>query len=448
MINSVDGQSSEETFTDQFSTINDFTNKQMKDPNQHVDEKGSDCEDTSDQVEQPDQQAKNSSQINGAKQDIITLPSDDVVPSAEGNLQISSAQSGDSLQADWRKKWGLCCIKIVLGIAGLLFVFALFALYVVIPCLFYWSTKFRRKMVFRTFSGASTGSFSDPESLGINCSQNFYVSSDQGIRLGTWYVQSHALPCSLNRTVFLGTPMTALYIHGVSGDRKSAARVNTLKVLSASAKLHVVTFDFRGFGDSTDVTPSLEGVVRDTLAVYKSIRAIIPSQKIIVWGHSLGSSIALYLLAQLKKMNDSPFAVVLESAFDNLGTVSKVTPYSKLWQWMPCFNALVPDSIMSDPATMFDSVKQANKLQPSLPILMLHSEDDNVVPVGHGKLLHSALVSARKDDPASGPVIFISFKASHNYGHNNIATYPGLKGIIERFLNFSKSMPIMSPPLR
>lgn len=46
---------------------------------------------------------------------------------------------------------------------------------------------------------------------------------------------------------------------------------------------------FLGYGDSSPVAPSEEGVVRDSKAIYEWIKRRSKNTKIFFWGHSLGT---------------------------------------------------------------------------------------------------------------------------------------------------------------
>jgi len=55
---------------------------------------------------------------------------------------------------------------------------------------------------------------------------------------------------------------------------------------------HVITFDYRGYADSTDVPPSETGVVTDGTFVYRWVKELVgqnSNAQLFVWGHSLGT---------------------------------------------------------------------------------------------------------------------------------------------------------------
>ena len=64
-------------------------------------------------------------------------------------------------------------------------------------------------------------------------------------------------------------------------------------------KYDVITFDYRGFGDSTG-EPTEIGLMKDARFIYDWLNKLSNGQrKIYLWGHSLGSAIACQLGARL-----------------------------------------------------------------------------------------------------------------------------------------------------
>ena len=61
---------------------------------------------------------------------------------------------------------------------------------------------------------------------------------------------------------------------------------------------HIIALDYRGYGDSTG-TPSLQGLVQDVLHVFKIIRKVCPDNPITIWGHSMGTGVALWAIQHL-----------------------------------------------------------------------------------------------------------------------------------------------------
>lgn len=120
-----------------------------------------------------------------------------------------------------------------------------------------------------------------------------------------------------------------LYLHGNTASRGSGHRVEMYNVLRKLG-YHVISLDYRSYGDSDKVPPTEEGVVQDAMAVYKYIKNRTENP-LILWGHSLGTGVATHLVAQLNFMNDAgPRAVILESPFTNIRDEIRKHPFARV----------------------------------------------------------------------------------------------------------------------
>jgi abhydrolase domain-containing protein 12 len=82
-----------------------------------------------------------------------------------------------------------------------------------------------------------------------------------------------------------------LYLHGNTGTRANGHRVDLYKTLRRLG-YHVIAIDYRGFADSSDISPTENGCVSDALAMYRYIKNLTNSP-VFVYGHSLGNVINL-----------------------------------------------------------------------------------------------------------------------------------------------------------
>lgn len=77
-----------------------------------------------------------------------------------------------------------------------------------------------------------------------------------------------------------------LYLHGNTGTRANGHRVDLYKTLQRLG-YHVIAMDYRGFADSSDISPTENGCVSDAFAVFSYIKNLT-SSPVFVYGHSLG----------------------------------------------------------------------------------------------------------------------------------------------------------------
>lgn len=141
-----------------------------------------------------------------------------------------------------------------------------------------------------------------------------------------------------------------LYLHGNTGTRANGHRVDLYKTLRRLG-YHVIAMDYRGFADSSDISPTETGCVNDALAMYQYIKNMTNSP-VFVYGHSLGSvinllfdrhksprlnflvirvgtGIGLHMVSIVNKCNiDNPKGVILEAPFNNMRDEVVKHPFS------------------------------------------------------------------------------------------------------------------------
>ncbi len=154
---------------------------------------------------------------------------------------------------------------------------------------------------------------------------------------------------------------TILYSHGNASDLGDMQ--STLDQLRQWG-FSVFAYDYRGYGTS-DGSPSENNAYQDADAAYSYLtkELKIPPQQIIVYGQSLGGGAATDLAAK------HPVAgLILESTFTS------------------AFRVVVPIPILP-----FDKFTNQDKLRKvRCPVLVMHGEADEVIPLQHGQRLHAS----------------------------------------------------------
>ena len=186
--------------------------------------------------------------------------------------------------------------------------------------------------------------------------EDVWFASADGERLHGWWVPAAGKPA-------LGH---VLLCHGNAGtiaDRLPHAR------LLAGAGLDVLLFDPRGYGRSSG-RPHEEGTYADGRAARAALlaREGVDPARVLLLGESLGGAVALRLAVE-----DPPAGLVLQSAFASVRDVAAVH-----YPFIP--RALVPDA--------YPSLRLVGGLR--APLLVVHGERDDVVPVEHGRRLFAA----------------------------------------------------------
>jgi uncharacterized protein len=157
--------------------------------------------------------------------------------------------------------------------------------------------------------------------------------------------------------------LLAIYFHGNGGSLpERTERIRQLNGLGLS----VLAVEYRGFG-ATAGRPSERGFARDADAAYAYVRGLgIGPNRIILYGESLGTGVAVALAARSPVggvILDAPFSSAVDVAADRY--------------WMFPVPLLMKDQFRSDLAI--------SKLD--MPVLILHGEQDQVVPIEYGQRL-------------------------------------------------------------
>lgn len=89
-----------------------------------------------------------------------------------------------------------------------------------------------------------------------------------------------------------------IYLHGNAGTRAIPRRISVQKHLAAYCKANVLTFDYRGFGDSLG-TPTESGSVEDVRKILDYVKSlnISRSTKLFLYAESLGTGITVSYLS-------------------------------------------------------------------------------------------------------------------------------------------------------
>ncbi|XP_004575349.3 lysophosphatidylserine lipase ABHD12 [Maylandia zebra] len=325
-----------------------------------------------------------------------------------------------------------------LGLVGKLkrVVLWLLLVYVSIPFIIKLCPSIQAKLVFLNF--VRMPYFIDlkrPLDQGLNHTHNFYLEPESGLKIGVW----HTVPAQMWREAqgkkgdwyeskFSSSHPVILYLHGNAGTRGGDHRVQLYKVLS-SLGYHVVTFDYRGWGDS-EGSPSESGMTSDALFIYDWLkRRTDKTLPLYIWGHSLGTGVATNVVRRLCDRGSPPDALILESPFTNIREEAKSHPFSMVYRYLPGFDWFFLDAITAN-NIRFTSDENMNHI--SCPVLILHAEDDSVVPFHLGKKLYS--LASQSKSLSGHKVQFVPFPAALAYKHKFIYRSPELPNILSDFL--------------
>ncbi|KAK3893423.1 hypothetical protein Pcinc_002762 [Petrolisthes cinctipes] len=315
----------------------------------------------------------------------------------------------------------------------------LVSVWVVVPVVYRASPSLQRFFIFLNKVGNDVN-LSRPENLGLPGTRSFHLNTDDDVTVGVW----HILPESLINSApeedptdrdtwfeasLADTRPIVLYLHGNKGSRGQPHRIDTYTMLRRQ-DYHVIAFDYRGYADSSPVTPSETGLVADTKAMLAYLQSKAGRSPIIVWGHSLGTGVSCHAVADVCGQLRCPQALILEAPFNNIRDEVKLNPLSQLFHYLPYF-----DWAFVQPLKSIDAEFKSDAHIPKVtcPILILHAQDDNVVPVQLGRKLERA--ARRGRPPEAGVVKFVEVDGKLGLGHNHINHSPLVPALVREFID-------------
>ncbi|KAL4656236.1 protein ABHD12B [Arapaima gigas] len=272
---------------------------------------------------------------------------------------------------------------------------------------------------------------SRPEDLALNHTVNFYLTPEEGVTVGVW----QTVPDSqwynaqgkdlgwYKEALKDGTP-AIIYLHGNLGNRWECfipSLMCLFQVLSA-AEFNVLAVDYRGYGDSTG-QPTEAGMTADAVHLYHWVKEYSGSSPVCLWGHSLGSGVATNAALKLQSDGFPVDCVILEAPFTNIYDITAAHP---IYWLFPGYEMFI-HYVVTLNNMVFANDKNLKALRSHL--LLLHAEDDNIVPFYMGQKLYQIA-----KDTKNKQVSMETYSRSLGFSHNGIYKDPQLSRKIWRFL--------------
>lgn len=374
----------------------------------------------------------------------------------------------------------MMALGLTLGIPAMLYLSVLGAL-VVAPSL-QAHAIYLHKVTLTWSKGLNT-----PEQFGFAHRQvtPFYISTPDGVKLHSWHVLPLATYESNQQELLAQGPKTGLveifeetlnfrllrenpnarlvlYFHGTSGTMASGWRPDSYRSLYSAdpVNTHVLSFDYRGYGESTG-SPSEQGIIIDaiTVANWAIHTAGIPPERIVIFGQSLGSAVAIALVNEVAQMKPAiHFAgLVVTATFADIpqltatyrigGFIPVLSPVAKV-KPLFAFFARQLSSTWDNMHRLGEFVKLAERYD----ITLLHAEDDTDIPMEHSIKLYREAIRAAEDakDLAGNEEALLDSigKAEKSRGEGGSLTiWPTKKGEIRlEILKYGVHDKIMSYP--
>jgi pimeloyl-ACP methyl ester carboxylesterase len=247
-------------------------------------------------------------------------------------------------------------VKIRLQSVWLLRLFLLFSLLGISSCA--WLDAKQREIIYRPTQGIAanfTGLHAGDERYFVN------VLKADNQRVEMWWLPNADKSAP-----------TLLYFHGTF--RTLSQNMHKIEALR-EAGFTVLAVEYRGWGLSTPITPSEQTILQDADAAWSELQRREPRvEQRVIYGHSMGSGVAVDLASRLPFKSDIG-ALILESAFTSFTDVASEAGF--FTQFLSHLNN-----------ERFASIEKIARVR--APLLMIHGSADTTIPLRLGEKLFAA----------------------------------------------------------
>lgn len=189
-----------------------------------------------------------------------------------------------------------------------------------------------------------------PDAAGFPEAEEHVLTTSDGEKVIVWHV-----PATPGRPVILYFPGNGDFLAG---------RVSRFKAMTADG-IGLVALSYRGYAGSSGV-PSEQGLLRDAAAAYAFTTARYGAERIVAWGFSLGTGVAVAIASEHRVGK-----LVLEAPYTSTADIAAAS----FW--------FVPVRLlMRDP---FHSDKRIARV--TVPLLVMHGTNDLAIPIAFGERL-------------------------------------------------------------
>ncbi|TCU63247.1 hypothetical protein EDE08_11963 [Bradyrhizobium sp. R2.2-H] len=222
-----------------------------------------------------------------------------------------------------------------------------------------------------------------PDAAGLPEAEEHVLTTSDGERIVVWHV-----PAKPGHSVILYFPGNGDFLAG---------RVSRFKAMIADGT-GLVALSYRGYAGSSG-TPSERGLLRDAAAAYAFTTARYGAERIVVWGFSLGTGVAVALASEL------PIGrLILEAPYTSTVDIAALA-----FRFVPV-RLLMRDQFRSD-----ERIARV-----TVPLLVMHGTNDLVISIMFGERLFAL---------AREPKQFVRFAGG---GHDNLDAF----GAVEKARQF------------
>ena len=197
-------------------------------------------------------------------------------------------------------------------------------------------------------------------------SEDVWLTTADGIRLHAWFFKTES-----NRA-----DATIIYFHGNGGN---ITNVDWIGENLARRGFNTLLLDYRGYGQSQGKAQSETDLYADGDAAFAYLvdQRRIPVEQIVLYGQSLGTTVAVDLAARHQCA-----ALILESGFSSASSVA-----ARALPWLPKWLHFLGKN-------RFESSRKLKNIR--APVLITHGDPDPVISVDEARILFASANEPKK----------------------------------------------------
>jgi len=174
-------------------------------------------------------------------------------------------------------------------------------------------------------------------------------------------------------------PPTIIYLHANACD--IGGMESELRDISRMCIVSILAVEYPGYGIFTESETTAEGINQAAEhAVELLLAQGVHPHEMLFFGRSIGTGPATRLAKLFKSREWTPYGLILQSPYASIHRV--VGEYMRVGTWLI--------------SNHWDNKKGIEKLGEDVPVLIIHGEMDEIIPVAHGKELYTSSPSRKK----------------------------------------------------
>ncbi|KAL9611876.1 MAG: hypothetical protein Q9167_003490 [Letrouitia subvulpina] len=191
--------------------------------------------------------------------------------------------------------------------------------------------------------------------------------------------------------------------HGNAGDVAQGWRTDTYRAVASGApdKIHVLAFDYRGFGYSSG-SPTERGLIIDGVSLVKWALEVakIPSERIVLLGQSLGTAVATAVAEDFALNSNIDFAgIILVASFSDIPTllltytIKGIIPILSPLRAYPSLQRFFSSKVLDIWSTA-NRVRSLIRSSRKINLSLIHAKNDIEIPWSHTEKLFYVAANA------------------------------------------------------